>query len=83
MRKYAADIIALNLLAQVDPEGYQTNVLKAILYHNHYGTAVPMSGKYLKTKQGRQTQRKTTVGWSLQIKWKNGSNQWIKLKDLK
>ena len=42
-----------------------------------------MSGKYFKTKQGRQTQHKTTVGWPLQIKWKNGFRQWVKLKDLK
>ena len=42
-----------------------------------------MSGKYFKTNQVRQTQHKTTVGWALQIKWKNGSTQWVKLKDLK
>ena len=42
-----------------------------------------MSGKYLKTKKGRQTQQKTTVGWALQIKWKNRSTQWVKFKDLK
>ena len=42
-----------------------------------------MSGKYFKTKKGKRTQRKTTVGWALQTKWKNGSKQWVKLKDLK
>ena len=72
--KYAANIIAVNLLAQINPEVYHTNVLEAILDHKRDGTAVPMSGKYVKTKQGRQTQRKTTVGWEIQIKWKNGSN---------
>ena len=75
MRKYAANIIAVNLLAQVDPEGFHTNVLEEILYHKRDGTAVPMSGKYFKTNQGRQTQRKTTVLWALQIKGKNGSKQ--------
>ena len=83
VRKYSANIIAVNLLAQVNPEGYHTNVLEAILDHKRHGTAVPMSGKYFKTKQGRQTQRKTTVGWALQIKGKNGSKQWFKLKELK
>ena len=63
--KYAANIIAINLLAQVDPGCYHTKVLGAILDHKHDGTAVPMSGKYFKTKQGRQTQRKTTLGWAL------------------
>ena len=56
---------------------------KAILDHKRDGTAVPMSGKYFKTKQGKRTQHKTTVGWALQIKWKNGTKQWVNLKDLK
>eukprot|EP00957_Ditylum_brightwellii_P015527 1170446-Ditylum_brightwellii.AAC.1 len=27
--------------------------------------------------------RKTTVGWSLLVKWKNNSESWIPLKDMK
>ena len=65
VRKYSANVIAVNFLAQVDPEGYHTNVLEAIVDHKRDGTAVLMSGKYFKTKQGIQTQRKTTVGWEL------------------
>ena len=42
-----------------------------------------MSRKYFNTKQGRQTQQNTTVEWALQTMWKNGSKQWVKLKDLK
>ena len=42
-----------------------------------------MSGKYFKTKQGKRTQLKTTVGWAFQIKWKNGTKQWVNLKDFK
>ena len=83
LRKYSANIIAVNLLAQIDPEGFHTNVLEAILDHKSDGTVVPMSRKYFKTKQGRQTQCKNTVGWELQIKRKNGSTQWVKLKDSK
>ena len=33
VRKYAANIIAVKFLAQVDPEGFHTNILKAILDH--------------------------------------------------
>ena len=50
VRKFAANIIAVNLLAQVNPEGFHTNVLEAILDHKRDGTALPMSGKYFKTK---------------------------------
>ena len=77
VKKYSANIIAENLLAQVDPEGFHTNDLEAILDHKRNGTAVPMSVKYFKTKKYKRTQRKTTVGWALQIKWKNGNKQWV------
>ena len=53
VRKYAANIIAVNLLVQVEPEVYHTNVLEVILDHKCDGTEVPMSVKYFKTKQGR------------------------------
>ena len=45
VRKYAANIISENLLAQVDPEGFHTNVLEEIMDHQRDGTAVPVSGK--------------------------------------
>ena len=53
VRKYAANIIAVKVLAQVDPASFHTNVLEAVLDHKRDGTAVPMSGKYFKTNQGR------------------------------
>ena len=53
VKKYYANIIAENLLAQVDPEGFHTNVLEAILDHKRDGTAVPMSGKYFNRKQDK------------------------------
>ena len=83
MKKCAANIIAENLLSQVSLDGFHTNVLKAILDHKRDGTTVPMSEKYFKTKQGRQKQRQTTVGWEFQIKWKNGLKSWVNIRDLK
>ena len=50
VKKYAANLIAENLLSQVDPDGFHTNFLEAILDHNRYGNAVPMSDKDFKTK---------------------------------
>ena len=42
-----------------------------------------MADKFFKTKQGKPTQRHTTVGWSFLIKWKNGPKEWVHLKVLK
>ena len=55
MKKYAANLITENLLSQFNPDGFHTNILKAILDHKQDGTAVPMSEKCFKTKQVRQS----------------------------
>ena len=39
--------------------------------------------KYVQTKNGRRHLRKTTKGWELLIKWKDKSESWIKLADMK
>ena len=62
VKKYAANLISENVLSQVDPNGYYTNTMEAILYHKRDGTAVRMDDKFFKTKQGKPTQQHTTVG---------------------
>ena len=39
--------------------------------------------QYATTKRGGRRLRKTTCGWKLLIQWKDGSEQWIPLKDMK
>ena len=39
--------------------------------------------KYVQTKNGRHHLWKTTKGWELLIKWKDKSESWIKLADMK
>ena len=80
LKKYAANLIAENVLSQVDPNGYNTNTMEAIMDHKRDGIAVPMADKFFKTKQGKLTQRHTTVGWLFLIKWKNGPKEWVHLK---
>ena len=71
VKKYAANLIAKNVLSQVDPDGYYTNTMEAILDHKRDGKAVRMADKFFKTKQGKLTQWHTTVEWSFLIKCKN------------
>ena len=35
------------------------------------------------TSQGRTQKKGTTKGWELLVRWKDGSSNWIRLKDLK
>ena len=82
IKKYAANIIAENVLSQCDVDGHYTNLMEAIIDHKRDGSAVKMCDKYIKTKSGNKL-RQTTVGWQFLIKWKDGTKQWIPLKVLK
>ena len=83
VKNYAANLIAENVLSQVNLNGYYTNTMEEILDHERDGTAVRMADKFFKTKQVKLTQRHMTFGWSLLIKWKNGPKEWVHLKVLK
>ena len=83
VKKYAANFIAVNVLSQCDPDGLYTYVMEVILDHKRDGRAVPISEKYFTTKQGKRKIGQSTLGWSFQIKWENGSTEWVALKYLK
>ena len=84
VKEYAANLIAENMMAQVDHEGYSTTMMAGIVdYQKDEATAVPKSEKWVVTKRGRRRLRKSTAGWKLLVQWKDGSETWIPLKDLK
>jgi hypothetical protein len=83
VKEYAANIIAENMLSQVNPEGYSTTLFDGIIDFQKDSSAVPITERYLVTKRGTRRLRQTTVGWKLQVAWKDGSETWIPLKDLK
>jgi hypothetical protein len=45
--------------------------------------AVPTKDKYLTTRAGQRRWRGTTQGWSLLVNWKDGTESWVKLAELK
>ena len=63
VRRYAANIIAENVLAQCDADGFYNNVMATVLYHKRDGTSVPMLEKYFTTKHGTRTMIQSTKGW--------------------
>jgi hypothetical protein len=84
LKEYAANVIAKNMLTQVDSDGFSLTMMEAIIDHRKDETvAVPMADKYLTTPSGQKRLQKTTVGWSLLVKWADDSKTWIPLKDLK
>ena len=82
VKEYAANIIAENILTQVDSDGMSTTLMEAIVDHQRDDEkALQHHDKYVQTKNGRCHLRKTTKGWELLIKWKDKSESWIKLAE--
>ena len=83
VKEYAANVIADNIYSQVDQEGFMYTMFDSILDFRTDDSAVTHKDKYVTTKRGQHRLRKTTVGWKLLVLWKNGTQQWIPLKDMK
>ena len=84
VKEYAANLIAENILTQVDSEGYSMTMMDGIVDHRvDPSQAVPKEEKYVQTKRGQKRLRVTTSGWTLLVRWKDGTETWIPLKDMK
>ena len=84
VKEYAANILAENMFSQVDSQGHSTLLIDQIIDHRKDPSkAVPMEDKHIVTKTGQKRMRKTTQGWDLLIAWKDGTESWVKLAELK
>ena len=81
--KIMANIIAENMMSQVDSEGHHYQLLSEIQDHKSDGRAVKRSQGFLIGHNGNKHAKKTTAGWSLLVEWRDGSMNWVPLKDLK
>jgi hypothetical protein len=84
IKEYAANLIAENMLTQVDADRYSATMLDGIIdYKRDEATAVSKEDMYVVTKHRQKHLRKTTTRWKLLIRWKDKTELWIPLKDLK
>ena len=84
VKEYDTNIIAENMLTQVDLDGYSLSLMDSIIDHQRDPSqAIPIEGKYITTKSRQKWLWKTTKGWRLLIKWKEKSEAWINLADMK
>ena len=84
VKDYAANVIAENMLTQVDSDGFTLTMMDGIIhYERDDAVAIPKSNAYVVTRRGRKRHRRTTVGWKLLVKWSDGSESWVPLKDMK
>ena len=77
------NVIAENLLSQVDDQGHRRLMIDEIEDHRVDKNAVPISEGTYVTSRGLKKRKLTTRGWEIFVRWKDGSGTWVKLKDLK
>lgn len=80
--EFTANVIAENMYAQCDEEGNQYVLFDEIVDYRKDDTAVTPMDQIL-VVNGRSSMRKTTIGWKLCVRWKDGSTSWERLADLK
>ena len=83
IKEYVANMIAENMLSQVDSEGYSLQLMDTIVDFLTDETAVTKADGMIVKKHGIGRPCKTTKGWKLLVKWQDGQELWIPLKDPK
>lgn len=82
-QQFAANVIAENMWAEVDDEGYHHQLVDCIIDHKSDASAITKDDSFYTTKSGMLRRKKTTRGWFLKIQWKDGSTSWKSLSDVK
>ena len=81
--EYAANVIAENMFSQVDSEGRQFMLLEEIVDHKSDHSALRIENGFHVAKNGNKRAKKTTRGWKLLVQWRDGTTDWVPLRDLK
>ena len=71
------------MLSQVDSEGRHFQVLTEGKYHKRDYSAIKKVDGFIKSINGNLDRKKTTRGWKLLVERKEGSVDWVTLKELK
>jgi hypothetical protein len=79
----SANLIAQNLFSQIDDEGARHVLLDEIVDHRRSDSAIDKADAIMTMKNGVKRRRHTTQGWQLLCQWKDGSSNWVALKDAK
>jgi hypothetical protein len=76
-------LLNICLFSQVDEEGHRHVLLDDIINFWKDQTAVDKANAFIIMKNGVKRRRQTTQGWQLLCQWKDGSSNWVALKDMK
>ena len=72
-----------NILSQVDSEGHHYQLLTEVTDTNKDDSAIAKVDGFIKSSSGNLHRKRTTRGWKIIGELKDGSFDWVPLKDLK
>ena len=79
----ADNIIAENMMSQVDSEGHHYQLLTGVTEHKKDDSATAKVGGLINSSSGNLHRNKMTCGWKLLVEWKDSSVDWVPLKYLR
>lgn len=79
----SANLIAQHLYSQIDEEGERHILLDDIVDYRMNDKAVRKEDAFVLMNNGVRRRKETTQGWQLLCQWKDGSTNWVALKDMK
>ena len=80
--KHGADLIAESILASVDDEGNLHTLTDETVDHKKNADALTTQQAMIETKSGTRM-KLTTKGWELLMSWKDGTQSWVRLANMK
>ena len=83
VEELTANVIAECMLSNINSDGHHFSLMNEIIDHKKDNSALTISQGYITSKNGNKTPKRTTRGWKFLVEWKDGSLDWIPLKDLK
>ena len=70
-------------MSQIDSKGRHYQVLTEVTDHNKYDSDISKVNGFIKYISGNLKRKRTTSVWKVLVEWKDGSVDWVPLKDLK
>ena len=83
LAEYQTNNLLENLYEQIDDYGNQYKLLDAIIDHRKDENAVNKENGYITSHNGVQLKVITTEGWEMNIRWKDGTESWIPMNEVK
>ena len=76
VEQLTANIIAESIYSKLDPDSLSVALLEEITDHKRDETALTMASGFDPGPNGTRVPKKTTKGWHLLARFKNGAEEW-------